>query len=42
MPLRVHSVPQQERIGDRMEVGMPQGQQPAHRRERQEAFGGLE
>ena len=42
MPLRVDSVPQQERVGGRVKVCVPQGQQPAGRRERQDAFGGLE
>ena len=42
MPLWVDSVPQQERVGGRVKVGVPQGQQPAGSRQRQDAFGGLE
>jgi hypothetical protein len=42
MPFRVDAVPQQEGVGDRVEVGMPQGEQAARRRERQDAFGGFE
>src|ERR1019366_1399569 len=42
MPLRVDSVPQQERVGGRVKVCVPQGQQPAGSRQRQGTFGGLE
>jgi hypothetical protein len=42
MSLRVDSMPQQERISDRVEVGVPQGKQPADGGQRQKAFGALE
>ena len=39
MLLRIEPMPQQEGVGDRVKIGMPQGQQPASSRERQDSLG---
>ena len=39
MLLRIEPMPQQESVGDRVAVSLPQGQQPASSRERQDSFG---